>query len=99
MTKEELQYLTVHELRIIAREKGVKHPSMLNKGDLIDAIINSQNENTKIKRSERRGRRAHAGSTNIVIESTTDYHTINKIEQILNNAKNEILQLLKNKNT
>ncbi|MBQ8426663.1 MAG: Rho termination factor N-terminal domain-containing protein [Clostridia bacterium] len=38
-TKEELERKNVHTLRQIGREKGVKAPSSLKKGDLIEQIL------------------------------------------------------------
>ena len=96
MTKEELQYLTLYELRVIGRELGVKHPTMLNKKELIDAIISCKNNENTPRNIETRGRKARAGKTNIVITSTIDIKTINKIDKILTKAKKDILNLLTN---
>ena len=94
MTKDKLQYLTVLELRIIGREMGVKHPSMLNKENLINAILYCRNKPKIIENKEKRGRKAHAGKSAILKQVKTDCKIIDKVEKILNNAKNEIINLL-----
>lgn len=38
-TREDLNRRTIHSLRIIGREVGVKSPTVLSKGTLIDEII------------------------------------------------------------
>ena len=94
MVKEELQYLTIHELRIIGRKLGVKHPTMLRKKELINEIINCDKGLIVDKPISRRGRKAHAGKSAILKQVKTDCKIIDEVEKILNNAKNEIISLL-----
>ena len=44
-TKEQLNQINVHSLRILARDLGVKAPTSLIKQDLIDEILDIQNGN------------------------------------------------------
>ena len=93
MTKEELQFYTVHELQVIGRNLCVPHPSMLKKSVLIDEIIKAQNsENATIRKNK--GKRAHAGTSNLYNTQTIDAWTTLKIESILDKAKSDILELL-----
>lgn len=43
MNEEYLKDKTIYDLRTLARELGVKHPSMLKKEELIDNIIKINN--------------------------------------------------------
>ena len=103
MTKEELEFLTIHELRIIARGLNINHPSMLKKSELINAISNVNITSSEIKVSDGRGRKAHAGKSHItlaeinpqIILAEINPQIILEIENILNKAKEDILNLLK----
>ena len=101
MTKDKLEFYTIHDLRVLGRALGVKHPSMLNKEELIDYIILVSNQSID-KNYSKKGRKARAGMLLTPLPSPPlspqiNKDIVNKINEILDKARNDIINLLKNK--
>ena len=91
MIKSELSKNSLHELRILGRKVGVKSVSTLKKQALIENIIDISNG---IKRPSfnNRGRKPYLKNAT---DPVFDEKKLYLIEQLLDNTKKEILDILK----
>ena len=92
MIKSDLLHKSLHELRIIGRKLGVKSVTTLKKNDLIENIIDISTGDKK-PTFTKQGRKPYA-YTNGNIEFSKE--KIKIINEILDKAKKEILDLLNN---
>ena len=91
MTIEKLQSMSIYELRTLARSIGVKSPTTLRKQDLILQIINLQ-EGKSTAQYSKRGRPPH-------VKNCVNYDLIDieRIDNLLQNLRNEIITILTKK--
>ena len=57
MTREKYESISLHDLREIAKNRGMRRISALKKADLIDAMLKKDEEEAKAYREERQQRR------------------------------------------
>ena len=93
MTKENLKIMSVHQLRDIGRQIGVKHPSMLSKNQLIEEILGIQH-GTIVPTFSRKGRPSSPPQISIDKKRILTHYEIYQIEKIIDKAKLEILEFL-----
>ena len=103
MNKDTLKNKSIYELRIIARELGVKSPTKLKKQQLINAIL-ERNANLVEPHITKRGRPPLPATLNTEtflknnsILENLKLELLNQIEQVFDNAKLEIYKII-NKN-
>ena len=100
MNKERLSKKSIYELRILGRKLGVKAPTKLKKQELIYAII-ERNLNLVEPYSTTRGRpplSAPESHKNLLQNEQNLFvlknELVNKIENVLETAKKEIIKIL-----
>ena len=95
MNKEYLEDKTIYDLRTLARELGVKHPSMLKKKELIDNIIKINNGLINSS-NEKRGRKPRSKLDFSIVEKKglTEYQK-EEIFNLIEKLKQDIINLIK----
>ena len=91
-TYKELQGKTIHAVRVIGKEIGVKSPSTLKKQELIDRILDIQSGKVMPKFSS--SGRPRLGSENIVKPKKETAILEKEIDKILEQTKLQILNLI-----
>ena len=91
MSKNELSQKSIHELRILEKKIGVKRAYMLKKNDLIQEILDIYS-GTKQPTFNNRGRKPYLKNAT---DPVFDEKKLYLIEQLLDNTKKEILDILK----
>jgi hypothetical protein len=92
MTREKLSLKSIHELRTLGREIGVKSPTSCNKDKLIDRIIAVDTGRVKPFFTQK-GRPPYKSKGKGERKSLS-VKEIEQIDKILENAKQEIIRLL-----
>lgn len=95
MNREELSLMSIHELRVLGRNLGVKNTTSKKKSILIDKILDISS-GKELPCFSQLGRPPYKTNFCNKIEkrNLTDYE-IKKIDEILSKAKEEILNLFK----
>ena len=92
--KNDLENLGIHELRKLARTIGVKAPTTKRKSDLINEILLIKSGNA-LPHITRLGRPALESMVTIEQSSLKNKLTEEKLDELLFNLKQQILDLLK----
>ena len=93
--KEQLEKISVYDLRNIARGIGVKAPTILRKYELIEEILQIESGKKRPSEKSKRGRPIKSGFTNSTI-SVKDKEMIKKeiIDSILKEIERKLYEIL-----
>ena len=95
MTEEELNKQSIHSLRILGREIGVKSPTSLNKKDLISAIVKIRHGEMTPHVPVKKGRPTLASNLiNVNIPDTTNNIDL-IIEILVDEYRKQLIKILK----
>ena len=86
-TKEQLEKFSVYDLRKIARNIGVKSPTILKKRQIIDEIMQIQSGLKQPNIPSKRGRTVMKGEDNLI---NCEKESANKKELIINALLKEV---------
>ena len=92
MTREELRLKPIYELRVVGRDVGVKSPTSCNKDTLIEKILAVVSGKEKPFFTQK-GRPPYCLKTKVEKRGLS-IETIEQVDKILENAKQEIIRLL-----
>jgi transcription termination factor Rho len=62
MTRERYESISLHDLREIAKNRGMRRISTLKKAELIDAMMQKDEEEAKALREEKKAQRSRAAA-------------------------------------
>ena len=95
MNIKDLESKTVHDVRKLARELGVRSPSTLNKGEVIKRI-NQINNGEREPYFSNKGRKPRSKLiiNNITKKELSEFE-VNKINELIDKLKTDIIELLK----